>query len=93
MKSLIAIFALALVGLVSALAVEPRDTPAPQTVHLTFHGGPAQYSMAFPADGVKRDTSQYTTYLTYLVPPSLLRAHTPRYLPGKYTLVNDLIDL
>lgn len=44
------------VGLASAAAVEPRATP--QTVHLTFYGGPAQYTMAFPSDGKKRTTSE-----------------------------------
>lgn len=44
------------VGLASAAAVEPRAPP--QIVHLTFHGGPAEYSMTFPADGQKRNTSQ-----------------------------------
>ena len=28
---------------------DKRDTV--QTVHLTFHGGPASFDMAFPADG------------------------------------------
>ncbi|CAI4211037.1 unnamed protein product [Parascedosporium putredinis] len=35
--------------------VDTRD--AAQTVHLTFHGGPAEYSMTFPADGVVRKTN------------------------------------
>ncbi|KAL2016604.1 hypothetical protein VTK56DRAFT_3261 [Thermocarpiscus australiensis] len=34
---------------VSAMPLDERDDV--QTVHLTFHGGPAQYTMAFPADG------------------------------------------
>ncbi|KAK3313097.1 hypothetical protein B0H66DRAFT_569546 [Apodospora peruviana] len=33
------------------------STLAVQTVHLTFHGGPAQYSMAFPADGTVYPTN------------------------------------
>ncbi|KAK3306205.1 uncharacterized protein B0T15DRAFT_557025 [Chaetomium strumarium] len=32
----------------SAIPLEERDV---QTVHLSFHGGPVQYDMAFPADG------------------------------------------
>ena len=50
--------ALSVLGLVAA-------TPAPlqerdvQTVHLTFHGGPASYSMAFPADGKVYQTSMF----------------------------------
>ncbi|KXH62827.1 hypothetical protein CNYM01_03688 [Colletotrichum nymphaeae SA-01] len=28
-----------------------EDRDAPQTVHLTFHGGPASYEMTIPADG------------------------------------------
>jgi hypothetical protein len=37
-----------LMATTSAVPLEERDV---QTVHLTFHGGPAQYDMAFPADG------------------------------------------
>jgi hypothetical protein len=39
----------------SAIPLEERDV---QTVHLTFHGGPAQYDMAFPADGNVYPTSE-----------------------------------
>ncbi|KAH6887893.1 hypothetical protein B0T10DRAFT_405928 [Thelonectria olida] len=28
-----------------------------QTVHLTFHGGPASYSLEFPADGTTHETN------------------------------------
>jgi len=42
-------------GLVSASPLSERDV---QTVHLTFHGGPASYTMAFPADGKVYQTSK-----------------------------------
>lgn len=52
--------ALSLLGLAGAAlalpALERRDDA--QTVHLTFHGGPASYSMEFPADGAVRETSK-----------------------------------
>ncbi|KAK0735923.1 hypothetical protein B0T18DRAFT_423339, partial [Schizothecium vesticola] len=34
-----------------------KSNRPPQTVHLTFHGGPASYSLSFPADGVIRQTN------------------------------------
>jgi len=42
-------------GLAAASPIEERD--APQIVHLTFHGGPAEYSLEFPADGQVYPTS------------------------------------
>ncbi|KAK4153251.1 hypothetical protein C8A00DRAFT_43814 [Chaetomidium leptoderma] len=41
--------ALSLLASASAIPMEQRDDV--QTVHLTFHGGPAEYSLAIPADG------------------------------------------
>jgi len=41
--------ALGLLASTSAMPLEERDDV--QTVHLTFHGGPAEYSLAIPADG------------------------------------------
>ncbi|KPM38661.1 hypothetical protein AK830_g7924 [Neonectria ditissima] len=41
-------------GALARPSVESRDSV--QTVHLTFHGGPASYTMAFPADGKVRAT-------------------------------------
>jgi hypothetical protein len=46
--------ALGLLASASAIPLEERDV---QTVHLTFHGGPAEYSLAIPADGVVYPTS------------------------------------
>ncbi|KAK7428108.1 hypothetical protein QQZ08_005347 [Neonectria magnoliae] len=43
-----------LTGALARPGVESRD--AAQTVHLTFHGGPASYKMSFPADGKTRAT-------------------------------------
>lgn len=35
---------------------EPRSF---QTVHLTFHGGPASYDLTIPADGTQYPTSTF----------------------------------
>ncbi|KAF5577926.1 hypothetical protein FPANT_10197 [Fusarium pseudoanthophilum] len=49
--------ALLLLPLHSALALQGvHQQSDPQLVHLTFHGGLASYSMAFPADGSTRKT-------------------------------------
>lgn len=50
--------ALILSGTALALpAAEERDKrDTVQTVHLTFHGGPASFDMAFPADGTVHPT-------------------------------------
>ena len=50
--------ALGLLASASAIPLDGRQDEA-QTVHLTFHGGPAQYSMAIPADGTVHPTSNY----------------------------------
>lgn len=55
MKLPVLTLGLAAVGL-ALPALEQRD--GPQTVRLTFYGGPASYSMEFPADGVVRETSK-----------------------------------
>lgn len=36
-----------------------EDRDAPQTVHLTFYGGPASYEMTIPADGQVYPTSEF----------------------------------
>jgi hypothetical protein len=48
-------------GLAASVIAHPfeeRDEPA-QAVHLTFHGGPAQYQMTLLADGVVHPTSEF----------------------------------
>jgi len=52
--------ALGLASTASAAAIEDRALFL-NMVHLTFHGGPAQYSMAFPADGITHNTSTHPT--------------------------------
>ncbi|KAH6616096.1 hypothetical protein B0J18DRAFT_373123 [Chaetomium sp. MPI-SDFR-AT-0129] len=47
--------ALGLMAGVSAIPLEERQ--AVQTVHLTFHAGPAEYSLALPADGSVHQTN------------------------------------
>ncbi|KEZ39244.1 hypothetical protein SAPIO_CDS9915 [Scedosporium apiospermum] len=50
--------ALTLLTLASTAFAHPSLTPRDaQTVHLTFHGGPASYSMEFAADGVVHQTN------------------------------------
>ncbi|KAK6212545.1 hypothetical protein LQW54_005129 [Pestalotiopsis sp. IQ-011] len=49
MQFTVSLLSLGLVATSGAQALEPRADV--QTVHLTFHGGPAQYSLAIPADG------------------------------------------
>lgn len=46
-----------------------------QTVHLTFHGGPAEYSLTFPADG-----EIYPTSKLHLIPLFLLQSKTTSIL-------------
>jgi hypothetical protein len=48
------------------IAKDLRARDGFQTVHLTFHGGPAEYSMAIPADG-----QVYPTSKEFTVPPIL----------------------
>lgn len=56
-------FSLSLVslGLLGAALARPKldSRDDVQTVHLTFHGGPASYSMELAADGTKHDTSTF----------------------------------
>jgi hypothetical protein len=48
-------------GLIATSIAQPVDTRDPfQTVHLTFHGGPAEYSIAIPADGQVYPTSEFS---------------------------------
>jgi hypothetical protein len=53
--------ALGLLASTSAMPLEERDDV--QTVHLTFHGGPAEYSLAIPADGSFHATSMHHPFL------------------------------
>jgi hypothetical protein len=53
----------AALGLVSNVAAMPQAPVAARQVqypivNMTFHGGPAQYSMSFIADGVTHQTSE-----------------------------------
>lgn len=43
--------------LAGAMALPSKDTRDVQTAHLTFHGGPASYELAVPADGTEIQTS------------------------------------
>lgn len=48
--------AFGLLATASAIPVEERDDV--QIVHLNFHGGPANYTLAIPADGSVHETSE-----------------------------------
>ncbi|KAF4993269.1 hypothetical protein FDECE_13475 [Fusarium decemcellulare] len=56
MKFTLSILSVALFGGASALP-NLNERAGVQTVHLTFHGGPASYKMTFPADGKTRKTN------------------------------------
>ncbi|KAJ4289911.1 hypothetical protein N0V88_006706 [Collariella sp. IMI 366227] len=44
-------------GLLASTSAVPLEERAAQTVNLIFHGGPAQYTMTFPADGTVHATN------------------------------------
>jgi hypothetical protein len=48
---------LSLLAGAGAMARPSKDTRDVQTAHLTFHGGPASYELAVPADGTEIQTS------------------------------------
>lgn len=45
------------IGMAAAALAHPLEARDVQTVHLTFHGGPASYQLALPANGQKVNTS------------------------------------
>lgn len=67
MQFTVSLLSLGLVATSGAQALEPRADV--QTVHLTFHGGPAQYSLAIPADGQVYQTSKSGQNLSLIVTP------------------------
>ena len=76
-------------GLASASPIEERADP-PQTVHLTFHGGPASYSMAFPADGVVRQTNNGIAVNIIDAPDYNALAQCTFYTAGEKALVGGV---
>lgn len=74
MKLSSGLFAATSIALVAtANPLDARDDV--QTVHLTFHGGPASYDMTIPANGKKFKTSEErqkscAPFPTPLLPPS-----------------------
>ncbi|KAH7237423.1 hypothetical protein FSOLCH5_004771 [Fusarium solani] len=56
MKLTLSILPIAIFAGVHAMP-NPVERDDVQTVHLTFHGGPASYEMTFPADGKTRQTN------------------------------------
>ncbi|KAK0712630.1 hypothetical protein B0T26DRAFT_741665 [Lasiosphaeria miniovina] len=88
MKCLASILALGLAALASAAPLEDRD--APQTVHLTFHGGPAEYSMAFPADGNLYPTNNNIAVNIIDAPDYNAFYQCTFYTPGDKTLASSI---
>jgi hypothetical protein len=72
------LLALGLTATTLAHPLESRDNV--QTVHLTFHGGPASYQLAIPANGQKFSTSTSST-----ISPSLLPTDPPQTTPSRST--------
>ncbi|KAK5657556.1 hypothetical protein OQA88_3129 [Cercophora sp. LCS_1] len=75
-------------GLAAASPIEERDTP--QTVHLTFHGGPASYSMAFPADGKVYPTNNNIAVNIIDAPDYNAQYQCTFYTPGEKALVGGI---
>ncbi|KAK3348964.1 hypothetical protein B0T25DRAFT_632584 [Lasiosphaeria hispida] len=84
---LLATLALTL-GLAAASPIEERDTP--QTVHLTFHGGPAQYSLAFPADGKVYPTNNDMAVNVIDAPDYNAQYQCTFYTAGEKTLAGGI---
>ncbi len=64
------LLALGLIASASAHPLEGRDV---QVAHFTFHGGPASYDLAVPADGSVVITSKFN--------PPFPQTHTQRPSP------------
>ncbi|KAK0649855.1 hypothetical protein B0T16DRAFT_410792 [Cercophora newfieldiana] len=75
-------------GLAAASPIEERNTP--QTVHLTFHGGPASYSMAFPADGKVYPTNNNIAVNIIDAPDYNAIPQCTFYTPGEKALVGGI---
>ncbi|OBT43132.1 hypothetical protein VE00_07701 [Pseudogymnoascus sp. WSF 3629] len=84
--------ALILSGTAFALpAAEQRDKrDTVQTVHLTFHGGPASYEMAFPADGTIHPTNHDFAVSIIDAPDYLALSDCTFHTGGEQTLVGGL---
>ncbi|KAK1760055.1 hypothetical protein QBC47DRAFT_366306 [Echria macrotheca] len=81
-----AALALAL-GLASATPIQERDV---QTVHLTFHGGPASYSLAIPADGKVYPTNNGISVNIIDAPDYNALSQCTFYTPGEKALVGGI---
>ncbi|KAF4970247.1 hypothetical protein FZEAL_10082 [Fusarium zealandicum] len=63
-----------------------------QTVHLTFHGGPASYEMTFPADGEPRKTNSDINVNIIDNPDYNAFSQCTFYTDGEKTLVPSIGD-
>ncbi|KAL5344661.1 hypothetical protein ACLOAV_010353 [Pseudogymnoascus australis] len=88
--------AIALILSVTALALpaaeqlDERDHV--QTVHLTFHGGPASYDMAFPADGTVYPTNNDLAVSIIDAPDYRALEYCTFHTAGEQTLVGVLSE-
>ncbi|ETS78577.1 hypothetical protein PFICI_10639 [Pestalotiopsis fici W106-1] len=79
-------FTLSLLGL-GLLACASADV---QTVHLTFHGGPAQYSLTIPADGQVYQTNNDISVSIIDAPDYNAISQCTFYTVGDKTLVGGI---
>ncbi|KAH8204486.1 hypothetical protein TruAng_001402 [Truncatella angustata] len=81
---------LVLTGLGVASRLEARDQV--QTVHLTFHGGPAEYSMAIPADGKRYPTNNNIAVNIIDAPDYNAISQCTFYTAGEKALASGITD-
>ncbi|KAM5347170.1 hypothetical protein ACJ41O_010175 [Fusarium nematophilum] len=63
-----------------------------QTLHLTFHGGPASYELSFPADGRRRNTNNGINVNIIDAPDYNAFSQCTFYTDGEKTLVQSIGD-
>lgn len=66
-------------SLATTAFASPLEGRQVQTAHLTFHGGPASYELAVPADGRLVPTSKI---LPYHAIPHLVSSHREKVVCG-----------
>ncbi|KAI1843786.1 hypothetical protein JX266_010045 [Neoarthrinium moseri] len=74
----------------NATPLDARD--GVQTVHLTFHGGPASYSLTIPADGKIHQTNNGISVNIIDAPDYNAISQCTFYTAGQKTLVSGITD-
>ncbi|KAH7369292.1 hypothetical protein B0T11DRAFT_327384 [Plectosphaerella cucumerina] len=82
------LLALGLTATTLAHPLESRDNV--QTVHLTFHGGPASYQLAIPANGQKFSTNNAISVNIIDAPDYNAIAQCTFYTDGQKALVSGI---